>query len=92
MTDLCHIKSLQVIFIFILGLVKTKGLGDGGRRMAIASRFHRINGRLREKSFSIFLFLFFFLFLFSKEGTHYVWAPTATLSKNILAFFFFVVL
>lgn len=48
MTDLCHITSLQVIFILILCSVKSKGLGVV-RGAASASRFHGISGKVGGK-------------------------------------------
>lgn len=73
MTNLCHIKSLQVVFIFFLCLVKTKGLE--GRRTVIASRFHKISGRVGEKKgklfylFSLLSSVFAFFFFFPKRGS-----------------------
>lgn len=72
MKNFYHIKSLQVIFIFFLCLVKTKGLE--GRRTVIVSRFRKISGRVGKKrvSFSISFPFFLSVFFFPKEKAHYV--------------------
>ena len=91
MTNLCHIKSLQVIFIFFLCLVKTKGLE--GRRTVIASRFHRISVRVGKKRirFSIsFPFFLLLLLLFFKRGSSLCLSSHSYIvQKHFVPFFFF---
>ena len=89
MTNFCHIKSLQVVFIFFLCLVKTKGLE--GKRTVIASRFHKISGRVGKKrvSFSI-SFPFFLLFFFFPQKRKLIMfkLPQLYSPKTFWSFFF----
>jgi len=94
MTNLCHIKSLQVVFIFFLCLVKTKGLE--GRRTVIASRFHKISGRVGKKKgklfylFSLLSSVFAFFFFFSQKRKLIMFKlPQLYSPKTFWSFFFF---
>lgn len=90
MTNFCHIKSLQVVFIFFLCLVKTKGLE--GKRTVIASRFHKISGRVGKKrvSFSISFPFFLLFFFFPKRGSSLCLSSHSYIvQKHFGPFFFF---
>lgn len=91
MTNLYHIKSLQVIFIFFLCLVKTKGLE--GRRTIIVSRFRKISGRVGKKKgklFYLFSLLSFCFFFFSKrESSLCLSSHSYIVQKHFGPFFFF---
>lgn len=89
MTNFYHIKSLQVIFIFFLCLVKTKGLE--GRRTVIVSRFRKISGRVGKKrvSFSISFPFFLSVFFFSKrESSLCLSSHSYIVQKHFGPFFF----
>lgn len=90
MTNLYHIKSLQVIFIFFLCLVKTKGLE--GRRTIIVSRFRKISGRVGKKKgklFYLFSLLSFCFFFFQKRKLIMFKLPQLYSPKTFWSFFFF---
>ena len=90
MINLCHTKSLQVIFVSFLCLVITKGLE--GRRTVIASRFHRISVRVGKKRirFSISFPFFLLLLFFQKRKLIMFKLPQLYSPKTFWSFFFFL--